>query len=173
VYVEDVNGILKNWMDRMAFFNHRPALAGKCAFLITTSGGGSTGHALHTMDAALHAWGCRVAGRKKFRTGALTDKEDIRSKYEKDISRIAQVFMKDLMPGKDTNPGWYSLIAFRIQQICWSKAGYQAGNPYDYQYWKSKGWLEPKCLYFIPLKKGIWKVRLARFIGGEIAKFFV
>ncbi len=173
VYVEDVNGSLKNWMDRMAFVCHRPALAGKSAFLITTSGGGSTGHALHTMGAALHAWGCRVAGMEKFRTGALMDKEDIRGKYEKDIRRIAEVFMKDLLLGKDANPGWYSLIAFRVQQICWSRDDYKKSNPYDYQYWKDKGWLESKCLYYTPLKKGMWKVRLARLIGGGVARFFV
>ena len=173
VYVEDVNGILKNWIDRMAFVCHRPALAGKSVFLITTSGGGATGHAIRTMNCALHAWGCRVAGTKKFRTGALMEKKDIWLRNEKDIRRAAEVFLEDLLQGTDTNPGWYSLIAFRIQQICWLKADYQKNNPYDYQYWKEKGWLEPGCVYYIPFKKGIWKVRLARLIGGVVAKFFV
>jgi multimeric flavodoxin WrbA len=173
VYVEDVNGILKNWIDRTAFVCHRPALSGKSAFLVTTSGGGSTGHALRTMDTALHAWGCRVAGRKMFRTGALMEKKDIRLRYEKAIRHIAGVFLNDLLRGADANPGLYSLIAFCIQQICWSKADYQKSNPYDYQYWKDKGWLEPKCVYYIPLKKGLWKVRLARLFGRGIARFFV
>lgn len=173
VYVEDVNGILKNWIDRMAFVCHRPALAGKCAFLITTSGGGATGHAIRTMDGAFHAWGCRVAGRGNFRTGALMEKKDIWLTHEKAIRRSAEVFLGGLMRGEDSNPGWYSLIAFRIQQICWLKANYQKSNPYDYQYWKDKGWLDHKCLYYIPLNKGMWKVRLARLIGGGVAKFFV
>lgn len=173
VYVEDVNGILKNWIDRMAFTCHRPALAGKCAFLITTSGAGSTGHALRTMDAALHTWGCRVAGRVKLRTGALMDKEEIRSKHEKAIRRAAETYLNNLMRGADTDPGIYSLIAFRVQQICWSKSGYQSANPYDYQYWKGKGWLRRGCAYYIPLKRGRWKVRLARLMGSGIAKFFV
>lgn len=33
VYVEDVNGIMKNWIDRMAFNCHRPAFAGKSAYI--------------------------------------------------------------------------------------------------------------------------------------------
>jgi multimeric flavodoxin WrbA len=173
VYVEDVNGILKNWMDRMAFVCHRPALAGKSAFLITTSGGGATGHALRTMGAAFNAWGCRVAGKKKFRTGALMEKKDIRLRYEKEIHSVAEVFLNDLERGTDANPGWYSLIAFSIQQICWQKAEYQKSNPFDYQYWKDKGWLEPKCTYYIPLKRRMWKVRLARLFGSGLARFFV
>lgn len=172
VYVEDVNGSLKNWIDRLAFICHRPAFAGKSAFLITTSGGGSSNHALRTMNSALHAFGCRVAGMKKFRTGALMEKEDIRSNYDKNIRRIAEVFLKDLKRGTDANPGWYSLIAFRVQQICWSRADYQKSNPHDYQYWKEKGWLKPRCTYYVPLKKGLWKARLARLIGGGVAKLF-
>ena len=173
VYVEDVNGILKNWIDRMAFTCHRPALAGKCAFLITTAGMGSSNHALRTMDSALHTWGCRVAGRAKLRTGALMDKEEIRIQHEKIIRRAADVFLNDLMRGAETDPGWYSLIAFCVQQICWLKPDAQTVNPYDYQYWKGKGWLEPNCTYYIPLKRGVWKVRLARLIGRGVAKFFV
>ncbi|MDP4090618.1 MAG: flavodoxin family protein, partial [Bacillota bacterium] len=34
VYVEDVNGIMKNWIDRMAFNCHRPAFAGKAAYIV-------------------------------------------------------------------------------------------------------------------------------------------
>jgi multimeric flavodoxin WrbA len=26
VYVEDINGVMKNWIDRMAFNSHRPTL---------------------------------------------------------------------------------------------------------------------------------------------------
>ena len=37
VYVEDVNGIMKTWIDRMAFNCHRPAFCGKCAAVLTTS----------------------------------------------------------------------------------------------------------------------------------------
>ncbi len=33
VYVEDVNGIMKNWIDRMAFNCHRPAFAGKTVYI--------------------------------------------------------------------------------------------------------------------------------------------
>jgi len=44
VYVEDVNGIMKNWIDRMAYNCHRPAFAGKYAYIVTTSGSGTSNH---------------------------------------------------------------------------------------------------------------------------------
>jgi multimeric flavodoxin WrbA len=92
VYVEDVNGILKNWIDRLAFLNHRPALCGKSALLIHTSGAGATGHALHTMGSALSAWGCRIAYKTKFRAGALTSIDEIWSAHDKDIRKAADAF---------------------------------------------------------------------------------
>ena len=173
VYVEDVNGILKNWIDRLAFLCHRPALMGKRAFLVTTSGGGSSNHALRTMAAALNGWGARVAGMAKFRAGALTPKEELQAKHEKLIHKSAATFLKSLMCGTSFDPSWYSLIAFRIQQICWGRQDYQAKCPYDYAYWKSKGWLEKGCTYYMPLGKGFFKVRAARLMAGGMAKFFI
>lgn len=76
VYVEDVNGIMKNWIDRMAFNCHRPAFAGKTAMVITTSGMRSTNHALHTMKTALVLWGLYVVGQYKFCTGDFMKTEE-------------------------------------------------------------------------------------------------
>jgi len=45
VYVNDVSGLIKNWMDRLAYLCHRPAMGGKCAYAIATVGGGSFCHA--------------------------------------------------------------------------------------------------------------------------------
>ncbi len=173
VYVEDVNGILKNWIDRLAFVCHRPALMGKCAFLLTTSGGGASNHALRTMAAAFNGWGGRVAGRTNFRSGALAAKEELQAKDEKQIRRSADVFLKSLTRGADFDPSWYSLIAFRIQQLSWLRPGYQEKCPYDYAYWNGKGWLKKDCTYYIPLKRGIWKVRAARLLAGRLAKLFI
>jgi multimeric flavodoxin WrbA len=52
---------MKNWIDRMAFNNHRPAFAGKSAVIVTTSGMGSTSHTQKTMQYALMAWGIHVS----------------------------------------------------------------------------------------------------------------
>ncbi|MDP4152528.1 MAG: flavodoxin family protein, partial [Bacillota bacterium] len=60
VYVEDVNGTMKSFIDRMAFNSHRPSLYGKCAALITTSGAGSSNHALNTMKNAFSSWGANI-----------------------------------------------------------------------------------------------------------------
>lgn len=42
VYVEDVTGLTKNWIDRMAYSCHRPFLYGKLVHIFTTSGAGAS-----------------------------------------------------------------------------------------------------------------------------------
>lgn len=90
VYVEDVNGIMKNWIDRMAFYCHLPAFAGKTAITVVTSGARATNHALGTMSNALTSWGVTVRGQYKFRLGALTEKQEIKSRYELKIKKAAE-----------------------------------------------------------------------------------
>lgn len=171
VYVEDVNGILKNCIDRLAFLCHRPALLKKSVFLMTTAGMGSSNHALRTMSTAFYAWGCRLAGQAKFSAGALTGKEELKKKHEAAILSAAQAFVWNLSQGDQAAPSLYSLIAFAVQQKYWNKESYQQKSPLDYAYWKSKGWLEQGCNYYLPLKKYAWKAGIARLLARVIVRF--
>ena len=56
VYVDDGNGITKNWIDRLAHVCHRPEFAGKCAFLVVTVAASPTSHSLRTLSAALFTY---------------------------------------------------------------------------------------------------------------------
>jgi multimeric flavodoxin WrbA len=57
VYVDDVSGLTKTWMDRLAYRCHRPGFGRKCAYPVATVGGRPTRHTLRTMNAALLTWG--------------------------------------------------------------------------------------------------------------------
>jgi len=70
VYVHDVSGITKNWIDRLAHVCHRPEFAGNCAYLLATVGGSPTGHALRSLDVALSTWGFHIVGKSGLKTGA-------------------------------------------------------------------------------------------------------
>lgn len=62
VYVDDVSGITKNWIDRLAHVCHRPEFYGKYAYLLSTTGASSTRHTLRTMNAPMY-WGFTIIGR--------------------------------------------------------------------------------------------------------------
>lgn len=170
VYVEDVNGIMKNWIDRMAFNCHRPAFTGKAAVVITTSGSRSSNHALRTISTALRTWGYRIVSQNKFRTGALMKTDEINAHYHHKIIKIAAELIDAIMNNETLKPSFNSLVVFRVQQKYWQKAIGQH-DLFDFVYWKNKGWLEPHCGFYIPCKVNRIKASLARLIGNVISVF--
>ncbi len=171
VYVEDVNGTMKNWIDRMAFNNHRPAFCGKPGILLITSGANSSNHTLQTMSRAFTGWGGVVVAKGKFITGALTARKDLNEHYAPKIKNLAVKLHKKLSSKKRGSPSLYSLVAFRVQQKYWKKT--ENYNSYDYTYWKDKGWLENSCNYYTKHSAGWIKTKSAGIFGKLISLFFV
>lgn len=172
VYVEDVNGIMKNWIDRMAFNCHRPAFAGKSSAIITTSGAGSTGHAIRTMKSALQAWGFYISTQGKFRTGELMEKSKMDLQYGSKIKAMANKLFNDINACKAETPSIYSLMIFKIQQKYWQKTKKQL-QTIDYFYWKNKGWIEKDCNYYIKHNSSYIKVKISRVLGSIVSMLFV
>jgi multimeric flavodoxin WrbA len=168
VYVDDVSGITKNWVDRLAHVCHRPEFAGKCAYLVTTVGSSPTSHALGTLSLALSTWGFYIAGRAGFKMGALLPVEEAKSRYDAQANKIARQFFQAIHQRKFSHPSFRALMTFKIQQQFWQKA---AHDQLDYRYWSEQGWLDPRRDFYQPHQASAVKVALARLTGGMIAKF--
>jgi multimeric flavodoxin WrbA len=166
VYVDDVSGITKNWIDRLAHVCHRPEFYGKYAYLLSTTGASSTSHTLGTMNALMY-WGFNIIGRAGFKTGALTKRDEINARYGAKIERIAQTIFKATR--QKAAPSFFSFMVFKIQQKGWRKVN---PNSIDYQYWQNNGWLDPTRTFYAP-QGGSWlKITLARLVGSALAPFF-
>jgi len=170
VYVEDINGVMKTWIDRMAYVCHRPAFAGKYAYALTTSGVGSTSHALRTMNVALRMWGYYVIGQSGFTTGANMPREEMHSHYIVKTRKIAQEIYQSMRQGKAFKPPFLSLMTFKIQQNYWHK---MAAGSIDYDYWFAKGWTDSRREYYIPHNAGHLKALTARLAGGILSRFVI
>jgi multimeric flavodoxin WrbA len=170
VYVDDVNGIMKNWIDRLAHVCHRPEFAGKSAYLVTTVGSTRTGHALRTMDTALRTWGFYIIGKAGFKTHARMDRDQIEKLYGARLTAIAENIFLNIKGEHYKEVSFVSLMMFKIQQLGWDKAN---RDSIDYQYWQGKGWLDGKQKFFIKPKSNGLKIAAARITGAIIAKFMV
>lgn len=168
VYVNDVSGITKNWIDRLAHVCHRPEFAGKCAYLLATVGDGPTGHTLTTLNLALRTWGFHIAGQAGFKTGARMQDDEIRGRYQQPAARVASRLFHAIDTRQFTHPPFLSLMTFRIQQRAWQRA---ADGSVDYRYWQDQGWLEPGRVFYTPQKASRVKVALARLVGDALAPF--
>ncbi len=169
VYVEDVSGHVKNWIDRLAFLCHRPALYSKCAWLITTSGSRSTKHTLRTMSVALTTWGVKVLGGNKLFLGALSEKEKIEEKYGPALEKAAGRLLRATQSGASADPTLFSLLAFRVQQGFWRR---DSSDSFDRRYWADKGWLEVDCDYYMPHRAGVTKRVLSRLASKAVLAVF-
>jgi multimeric flavodoxin WrbA len=169
VYVNDVSGRVKNWMDRLAYLCHRPAMGGKCAYAITTVGGGSFRHALRTMNTALLTWGYHLAGQSGFKMGALATTDQL-SIYQPEIIKAAEKLFKTVREKAPLNPTFISLLAFRVQQLAWQN---EKPETLDYVYWQSRGWLKPQCSFYFNHNSGTLKITFARLTGSLLFRFLV
>jgi multimeric flavodoxin WrbA len=169
VYVDDVSGLVKNWMDRLAYLCHRPALGGKCAYPLATVGGGTTGHTLRTMNTALLTWGYHLAGQMGLKMGALASAEELpRHRPAADI--VADKLFRAVAQHQALNPSFVSLLTFKVQQLAWQR---ELVGSYDYAYWQGQGWLVPNCTFYLTHRANPVKVALARLAGAVVYRFVV
>ncbi len=167
VYVNDISGIMKNWIDRMAFICHRPAFAGRRAYILTTVGLGPTRHAERTLSYALTSWGFTLVGREGFKMGARMPKAQVDAQFQDRTRKTAAQFYWALR--KPPVPSFLSLMTFRIQQGYWWQE--PEGDSIDHQYWQSQGWTQPGRDYYISHQAKNGKVALARLVGAVLASF--
>lgn len=170
VYVGDCSAIVKNWIDRMAFTCHRPAFAGKSAWLLLSAGSfSSMGHAFATMATALSTWGYRVVGKRELICGARLDAAGMATRFGKLLEHDAGKLAKALRAGWENRPGFLSLLTFAIQ-----RRGYlgQAADTVDSRYWKDRGWLEPGSRWYRPCRPNPLKLAAARMTGSLMVRLF-
>jgi multimeric flavodoxin WrbA len=167
VYVNDVNAVMKNWIDRLAHVCHRPEFAGKTALLLATTGATSGRHTLRSMQVPLWTWGYRIAGQLWIATGATMPASELKERHAEKISRAAQRFLRDMRENRAARPSFLSLMVFRIQQAGWGKA---APGSIDHSYWKDRGWLDTRHRsWFLPHRANPLKVAAARLVGRVAA----
>lgn len=171
VYVEDVSGVMKNFIDRMAFNCHRPSFAGKTALIITTSGMGSTSHTGRTMKFSLGAWGFHIAGIGKFTMGALMKKNESEEKFCGDALKLAGRLFTAITEQNPPKPSLFSLIVFKVQQKCY-RLDEKFKDTYDRAWWESKGLLDKSATFYIPHRGNPLKMLCARILSVPISKLF-
>ncbi len=171
VYMEDINGIMKTWIDRMAFLAHRPTYFDKYAIAISTSGAGTSNHSLNTMKNALMAWGFHILSTCKFRMGAHMEDKLIEERYISKLSDMAMNLISSFQNNVAQKPTLFSLISFNIQQKYY-RTNNRAGT-LDRSYWKEKGWLNSNTHFYMPIKCNPVKLLISNVIGAILSSLFI
>ena len=163
VYVDALSGILKNLIDRLVYFVHRPWLFDKRSILIATtqySGGKET---LDYVDKIARRWGSYPIDRLVVKM-ALFDKN--KEEVIKEIEQISKKLNTELQKKKKPSPSLYELTYFRIMRILVNLTKKEV--PLDYEYWKNKGWFETD--FYCDAKISIISNLLAKRIEKRVQK---
>ena len=171
VYVEDVNAVMKNFIDRMAWNCHRPGFAGKTSYIAVTSGSGASNHAVRTLKYALGSWGFHLTGCRKFRMGALMDQETVRDKCGGSVEALAGELFRAVRDKRAERPSFFSLMMFKIQQTIY-RTSPTFRDTYDRRWWEKNGWLDKKRRFYIPHRASPVKTAAARAFGAVMARIF-
>ena len=169
VYVGDVNGVMKNWIDRLAYICHRPEFADKAAYIVATTGGSPTGHTIKSMQGALLSWGAYLVGQMGFKMGAKMEKALVEDQFKKQAENIALKLFRAIQHQKYRRPPFVSLMMFKILQ--WHRSRTPSGS-LDHTYWTQQGWTDPTREYYLPHRTDRLTTFLARIVGTFFAKMF-
>ena len=165
-FLNDVSGILKSFIDRTAYFSHRPAFFTKCAYIVTTTHATGNKHTRNTIAGSVFSMGFFYAGSLNLKIPTVKIVPDLAKERPK-ISASAKRFHKAIAEEKHKSPSLISLITFKIKQKTWGSK--KEEGSLDYQYWKKNGFLDTKRNYYIDVRVG-W---LKKGMIGLMKKLFM
>ena len=158
-YVCTLSGTMKNLLDRLAYFCHRPAFHGKCAAVIATTASSTAKLTAYTVQMPLSAMGFTVVGSAGVVVGTA-DIVPVTPKAQKQLSTLAGKVYRRLNSPKRFAPTLPGLISFAMTRHYFST--HADAESYDYQYFQRKGWLTPGRRYYTDAKPPLWKAALAK-----------
>jgi multimeric flavodoxin WrbA len=170
-YAFQVSARMKNFLDRLAFIDHRPRFFGKTCTAIVVQGFHGGGGILKYLYFAVETMGFHVS------KGCCATTLDPMTKLQKErltqkVNKASARFYKELIRPTRA-PSFFKLMLFRFGRT-FVKSVDQ--NLRDYQYYKEKGWLEADYYYATslgPIKRLAGNLfdllgrRVSKIMGGE------
>lgn len=143
VYVDDISGLMKTFLDRNAWMNHRPGLWGRLSAVVTTTGVAKSARATGVLSSALRAWGTVVAGYLCLVGGASLEPGGEEA-FRPALRILAGRLAKARMSHRVERPGMAELVYFLVMREYWRR---NPDDSLDYRWWKAKGLLDPARIW--------------------------
>ncbi|UYP44738.1 hypothetical protein NEF87_001023 [Candidatus Lokiarchaeum ossiferum] len=149
VYVDNVSGLMKNFIDHLAYLLHRPRFFGKKAIIIVSTLETGIKSVSHYLSKTVSQWGFDVVGTIGIKVKGFEQNEIKRSKYMKKIKKLSLIFLQSIIQNKKHSPKLENLIFFHLFKVLVNHT--RDLSPEDYNYWEKKGWFEKNYFYKIYL----------------------
>ena len=138
VYAMQINAAMKNLIDHLAYYFHRPRLFDKIGMVITTTAGAGENRIAKYLSEVLGHWG--ISGAVKLSLKIQTPEFSISDKQKKQIQTAADKFYDRIKNKKLSSPSFVSIAvhnAFRG-----TSALKQPFSECDAAYWRDSGFAD-------------------------------
>ena len=129
VYLNNMSGILKTFIDRTCSWFHRSKVAQKPTLILANTQGSGIKNTLNSIEEVMIQWGVCFAGTIS-RNGRSFNKPI----EEKELEKFIKLINSD---GKRYSPSFKEVYTYNIQRTLASNI-----FPLDKEYWESKGWMD-------------------------------
>ncbi len=166
VYSMQVSAALKNLIDHISYFFHRPRFFDKKAMAIVTTAGGGCSDTLKYLSKLTRYWGYNYCHKFGVITHSL--EYEITDKIEKKGKKLAQKFYHDIKTGKLYSPSMSNIIYFNVWKALNLNEIDQKSA--DLKYWTETGLIESNYhtgIKLNPVKKvvsGVFKKLFAHLL---------
>lgn len=134
VYVMNVSALMKNFMDRFAYTNHRLRFFKQKGMMVVNSGGSGLNEAIKSMGIALG--GLDVVAKVGVGTPPWPQTENAVRKKEKQIEEAASRLHKAISDKTHKDPSFNEYIRFRVQKKVSEEC--RQWLPADYTFYEGK-----------------------------------
>lgn len=169
VYSIAISSQMKAFIDRTNYLLHRPSLIGKPSIIVSTTEFGGTRSVIKYLSHILSSLALRYEKGLGVRIGAYKNNKNYKNKTDKRIKKLAHIFKTSLEAGNRQKPYFKQAILFKA----WQTRAFisKDKSPYDYQYWKTKGWFEAD--YYYPTKIGLLPTLITTLFKKRITKLMI
>jgi len=169
VYSMHVSYLMKVFIDRFSYTFHRPRYFGKYALTVAVAGNIGLKETLKYLRMVAKTWGFDWVGELGY-TAAPKNTPMKTPSLKKD--RTDEVVHKFYTAIKEKRPRKVTLsdnLTFRLMQSVYRRL--ETMSPYDYRYWKEKGWLERNTPFFSGnIRRSRCKDAFARLLGWMMGR---
>lgn len=167
VYVDDVSGLMKTFIDRNAWLCHRPGFDGKPCFALLTTAVTPSPHARATLAMAARTWGGANVGHRCLVAGG-TLAPGAEEAFRPPLARAARKLVAAAeTASRGPRPSFISLLVYRVQQEYWH---INADDSLDYRWWRDSGRLDRGSSWHRAHRGSALKTALARGMGALVAR---
>lgn len=158
VYLMQISGLLKTFIDRTCRWFHRPQLTGKPILVVSTTASSGLKNTIKYLESVITQWGAIPVGSLKRK---VTNYNNDFS--EKELKKLDYFINFDI---KDYTPSFPQLTMYQVQKVLANKI-----IEMDKDYWIQKGWMNQP--YFnntnLPLVKKYYSNFFFKILNKKIA----